>query len=101
MGLYPPLATGKCESWQHIKEKGTMYWGGGKRCFFAATGGQAKELGGQLPPSLYVKRGPESLAAGLMVSNIQIRLEQGLNHRTVLERNSKLSFIKKYYLMLK
>ena len=32
---------------------------GGKHYFFAATsGGQAKELGGQLPPGLYVKRGP-------------------------------------------
>ena len=39
------------------KKKGTMYWGA-NTAFFAATGGQAKELGGKLPPSLYVKRGP-------------------------------------------
>ena len=31
---------------------------GGQKLLFTATGGQAKELGGQVPPSLYVKRGP-------------------------------------------
>ena len=56
LGLYPPLATGKCESCQHIKGKKDHALGG-KHCFFAATGGQANELDGQLPPSFCFKRG--------------------------------------------
>ena len=30
--------------------------------FLTATGGQTKELGGQLPSDLYVKRGPGSIS---------------------------------------
>ena len=40
----------------HQRNKGPCT--GGETLLFAATGGHAKELGGQLPPSLYVKRGP-------------------------------------------
>ena len=39
------------------KKKGTMNWGA-NTAFLLQLGEQAKELGGQLPPSLYVKRGP-------------------------------------------
>ena len=59
LGLYPPLATGNCESCWHVKEKRDHILGGGKHCIITATGGQAKELCGQLPPSLYLKRGPD------------------------------------------
>ena len=51
------LATGKRESGQHIKEKGTIYWGG-QYTVFNSNWGQAQQLGGQLPPCLYIKRGP-------------------------------------------
>ena len=35
-----------------------MYWG--ENTAFCCNWGQARELSGQLPPSLYVKRGPDS-----------------------------------------
>ena len=45
LGLYLSLATVKCESYQHIKEKRDHVLGGGKHCFFAATGGGSKGTG--------------------------------------------------------
>ena len=39
------------------KKKGTMHLGA-NTAFLLQLRGQAKELGGQLPPSLYVKKGP-------------------------------------------
>ena len=50
------VKAGKWKICRHIKENGPCA-DGGKHCRFTASGGQAKELGGQFPPSLYVNRG--------------------------------------------
>ena len=47
LGLYPPLATGTCESCQHIKEKKDHVLGGANTAFLLQLGEEAKELGGQ------------------------------------------------------
>ena len=41
-----------------------MYWG--EHCFLLQLVGQAKELGGQLIPSLYGKRGPGTRVVDLL-----------------------------------
>ena len=53
-----PLATGKREAGQHTEEKTDHMLGEGAKHYISLQRGQAKLLGGQLPPSEYVKRGP-------------------------------------------
>ena len=48
VGIYPPLATGKCESCQHIKVKRDYVLGG--TLLFAATGGASKGTGWATDP---------------------------------------------------
>ena len=60
--------------------KRTISGGGGKTLFFPATGGQAKELGGQLALSLYVKRGPVSKFETFAYCSVQIFHEAVFYH---------------------